>query len=185
MTLTVRMGLGPSAACHTPERWRWEQAPTVRMGLGPSAMLNYRAHRGGSKPPPYGWARGLPSKAFVQPICSPCGTRIRVGGIRQRQAFSGRGSVSVPAQNNHEFAVGRGLAPAEACQSNQTPNVGAHTHGYPAPTESTFPANTRCRVTPWLTAIQQTQCLQGWFPKFFLRSEMSYLIDKSFNNHPK
>ena len=46
------------------------------------------------------------------------------GGIRYRQSFSGRGSVSVPAQNNHGSAVGRGLAPAEACQSNQTPDVG-------------------------------------------------------------
>ena len=144
MPYTRALAVGASTARFAPSI----MTPTVRPVHGPSAMLNYRAHRGGSKPPPYGWARGLPSKAFVQPICSPCGTRTRVGGIRQRQSFFDRGSASVPAQNNHGSAVGRGLAPAEACQSNQTPNVGAHTHGYPAPTESTFPANTRCRVTP-------------------------------------
>jgi len=55
--------------------------PTVRMGLGPSAMLNYRAHRGGSKPPPYGWARVPAQQGIRLSTLFAVGTRIRVGEV--------------------------------------------------------------------------------------------------------
>ena len=45
-TPTVRMGLGPSAACHPSELWRWEQTSMygwarvpAKQGISPSALL--------------------------------------------------------------------------------------------------------------------------------------------------